>query len=220
MEAFVYSWSDHKTAKIYVGVHKGNVEDGYVCSSKSMMVEHNKRPEDFTRQIIAKGTLNDCATLEVAIIKQLLKDKNTCYNRAAGKMIINDVPPRLGVPHSEEARKKISQANVNRKVSEKTKQLMSMRHSGNKYALGSIRSEEHKLAISIANKNKIISLETRKKIGENTSKKLTGKKLTAEHIEKMKKAVTGKPKSKEHVEKVRRALIEYWSKKKKEAENA
>jgi len=112
MEAFVYSWSDCKTAKIYVGVHKGAQTDGYICSSKPMMAQYRERPTDFTRQIIATGTLNDCAALEVAIIKQLLKDKGTCYNRAAGKMIINDVHPMLGKTHSEQSRKKLSIAHT------------------------------------------------------------------------------------------------------------
>ena len=33
-EAFVYCWTDHKTNKLYVGVHKGSINDGYICSSK------------------------------------------------------------------------------------------------------------------------------------------------------------------------------------------
>ena len=40
-EAFVYCWTDHKTNKIYIGSHKGDVNDGYVCSSKYMMEEYD-----------------------------------------------------------------------------------------------------------------------------------------------------------------------------------
>jgi hypothetical protein len=35
--SFVYCWSDQKTAKVYVGMHKGTVNDGYICSSKHML---------------------------------------------------------------------------------------------------------------------------------------------------------------------------------------
>ena len=105
-EAFVYCWSDNATAKVYVGVHKGTPDDGYVCSSKRMMPEYKARPQDFSRQIIAQGTLNDCAVLEVAIIKKLLLDKDTCYNRAAGKMIINNIHPMKGKTKTNEAKAK------------------------------------------------------------------------------------------------------------------
>lgn len=43
MEAFVYVWTDTGTNKIYVGVHKGDSNDGYVCSSKYMKAEYKKR---------------------------------------------------------------------------------------------------------------------------------------------------------------------------------
>lgn len=59
MEAFVYCWTDHKTNMLYVGSHKGTTDDGYVCSSRHMMKEYKKRPSDFTRQIIAEGSLHD-----------------------------------------------------------------------------------------------------------------------------------------------------------------
>lgn len=31
MEAFVYVWTDKITNKLYVGVHKGTLDDGYIC---------------------------------------------------------------------------------------------------------------------------------------------------------------------------------------------
>ena len=71
IEAFVYCWTDHKTGKLYVGSHKGTPDDGYVCSSKYMMEEYKKRPNDFTRQIIAEGTLEDIRKLEAVILKSV-----------------------------------------------------------------------------------------------------------------------------------------------------
>jgi hypothetical protein len=41
-EAFVYCWTDKLHNKLYVGVHKGNVDDGYICSSKIMLKEYKK----------------------------------------------------------------------------------------------------------------------------------------------------------------------------------
>ena len=68
-EAFVYCWTDMKTSKLYVGWHKGSVDDGYVCSSKPMLEEYYMRPNDFKRQIIASGLSNDMIALESAILK-------------------------------------------------------------------------------------------------------------------------------------------------------
>lgn len=68
MTAFVYCWSDHKTGKVYVGYHKGFPDDGYIASSKIFKEEYKKRPKDFTRQIIATGTVKEMITLEAAIL--------------------------------------------------------------------------------------------------------------------------------------------------------
>jgi hypothetical protein len=185
MEAFVYSWSDHKTAKIYVGVHKGSQTDGYICSSKPMMAEYRERPTDFTRQIIATGTLNDCAVLEVAIIKQLLKDKGTCYNRAAGKMIINDVGPNLGKKFTVEHKKKLSDAKIGKKltkprkpITEETRKRLSNSHKGQIQSIearaknsaaqkGKTISEKQRLQISLVHRGKILSNETKQKLSNS-----------------------------------------------------
>jgi len=207
MEAFVYSWSDCTTAKIYVGVHKGSQTDGYVCSSKPMMAEYRKRPTDFTRQIIATGTLNDCAVLEVAIIKQLLKDKNTCYNRAAGKMIINDVHPMLGKTHTQESLKKISASGKGRKLQDWHVKKLHEGNIGNTYTLGYKHTKETLKKISDTSKRpkseetkrKISQAHIGKKASPETKEKLriahlgqaawnAGKKLTPEHLAKLKAA--------------------------------
>jgi len=89
--SFTYCWSDHKTAKVYVGVHLGNTDDGYVCSSKSMLKEYSDRPSDFTREILFEGDYDICASFEKALISGLFKqDKNTFYNRSNGKKILFD----------------------------------------------------------------------------------------------------------------------------------
>lgn len=76
-DSFVYCWTDHKTQKLYVGVHKGNINDGYISSSKTMMEEYTIRPNDFARQIIANGTFADCFSLETKI----LQATNACQDK-------------------------------------------------------------------------------------------------------------------------------------------
>lgn len=77
MEAFVYCWTDKKTNKLYVGSHKGSIDDGYVCSSKPMKQEYRIRPQDFSRQIIAEGAFQDIRLLE----EKILKSANVMFNQ-------------------------------------------------------------------------------------------------------------------------------------------
>ena len=82
MEAFVYCWTDKKTNKLYVGSHRGSIDDGYVCSSKYMMEEYNERPEDFSRQIVAQGSHADMRKFEAVILQAVdAKINENFYNR-------------------------------------------------------------------------------------------------------------------------------------------
>lgn len=84
-EAFVYCWTDHKTGMLYVGSHKGTLDDGYVCSSKLMLEEYKKRPEDFTRQIVAEGSYVDIIKLEEVILTSVnAKLNEQFYNQHNG----------------------------------------------------------------------------------------------------------------------------------------
>lgn len=101
MQAFVYCWTDHKTNMLYIGSHKGTVDDGYICSSKVMIEEYNLRSSDFTRQIIAEGTEKDIRKLENKILTSLdaASDINF-YNKHNG----------FGEYLSDEVKQKISRA--------------------------------------------------------------------------------------------------------------
>jgi hypothetical protein len=188
-EAFVYCWSDHKTAKVYVGMHKGSVDDGYVCSSKHMMPEYKARPNDFTRQIVGTGTLNDCRALEIALLKKIVLNKDTCYNKVAGKFIVM----------SDDAKERSRQAMMGRKPSIETLEKMREAHSGDKnHFFGKAHSEESKAKIAAAKIGKVgprlgmtVSEETKQKI----AKKLTGRighKHTDESRAKLSAAHMGK----------------------------
>jgi hypothetical protein len=49
---FVYVWRDKKHNRYYIGSHWGTVDDGYICSSRTMRNAYRRRPEDFKRKII------------------------------------------------------------------------------------------------------------------------------------------------------------------------
>lgn len=119
MEAFVYCWTDHQTNKLYVGYHKGTVDDGYICSSKIMLKEYENRPKDFTRQIISTGSSEEMRILECKILQSVKAHLNEdFYNQhnGNGKFVC--------LSHSEKSKQKISQSNKGSKRSEETKQKM------------------------------------------------------------------------------------------------
>ena len=44
--AFVYLWFDKRDYRFYLGYSKGK-KKSYICSSKYMLAEYKKRPNDF-----------------------------------------------------------------------------------------------------------------------------------------------------------------------------
>ena len=167
---FTYCWSDHSTAKVYVGIHLGSPDDGYICSSKTMLSEYKARPLDFTREILFSGPYDMCATFEKAIINGLFKqDKSTFYNRSNGKKILFD----------DEIRKKMSVKSKGRKMPfGHLEKMLSARKGKPGPRNGVVLSDEIKKKISEArkgmispNKGKIASAETRKKMSDSAKKK-------------------------------------------------
>lgn len=118
-EAFTYCWTDIKLNKLYVGWHKGSIDDGYICSSKLMLEEYNKRPNDFKREIIATGSSLDMISLELSILNsENAKLNEDYYNMHNGNGLY-----RLG-SHTEDTKKKISKSKRGTKrpdVSERNK---------------------------------------------------------------------------------------------------
>jgi hypothetical protein len=125
-EAFVYKWTDSLTGKVYIGYHKGLETDGYICSSKYMLEEFNKRPNDFIRAILMQGNCKDCYEYEQSEIKKLFSLKIPTYNKGVGGTWImdDDVIAKLsesrkgeknhnwGKQFSIETRKKISESRL------------------------------------------------------------------------------------------------------------
>lgn len=82
-EAFVYCWTDHQHSMLYVGVHKGCQNDGYISSSKVFNEQYEKRKPDFTRQIISTGLFKDMIKLESNILKSVNAAKSPeFYNKS------------------------------------------------------------------------------------------------------------------------------------------
>lgn len=110
IEAFLYCWTDVVSNKLYVGWHKGQTDDGYVCSSKLMLREYSKRPKDFSRQILAVGTSRDMVALESAILNaENAKTNVKYYNMHNGNGLY------FFKGHSEESKIKISQSKIGKR---------------------------------------------------------------------------------------------------------
>lgn len=199
-EAFVYCWTDHKTNMLYVGYHKHKniskpFQDGYIANGlyerdigKKKKVnwffeEYSKRPRDFTRQVIAEGTVEECAKLETSILKSAdAMHSNEFYNRTNGdeKFVLKH--------HTQESRSKISNSRKGMRMSEETKKKLHVLY------VGKPLSEEHKMKISIGNRGKKLSEESKKAV----SLARKGKPLSLEHKQKLSLAHRGKLLSEEH----------------------
>lgn len=163
MEAFVYCWTDKLTNKLYVGSHKGSVDDGYVCSSKYMLEQHKIRPTDFSRQIVAVGSVSDIRKLESKILQNVnAKTNEDFYNKHQNDGLFFDgwSSGQMTLEH----RQKLSDAKKGRKISEEHKQKL---HAGRR---NSTNSQEHKNAVSRAKLGTKHTEEARKKISEKRSK--------------------------------------------------
>jgi hypothetical protein len=206
--SFVYSWSDHKTAKVYVGVHKGHEKDGYICSSKYMIKEYKERPEDFTRQIIAKGDWKNCIVFEKKINEQLIKNIDTTYNRHAYPAIINDIHPMLGKPNYEGRVKAEKTINEKRKLDpEYDKHIYYQRAKGR---LGK-PSPRKGIKLSEETKNKISESNFWKgKAGPNAGRKFSEESKNKMKLSALKKA----PPSEETRLKLSESIKLSWKKRK------
>ena len=160
MKAFVYKWTDTKTNKVYIGYHKGCIDDGYISSGKYFLQEFNKRKNDFVREILFVGNLKDCYEKEQQLIKQLFIEKTPTYNKGVGGTwnydceVVNKMR-NFGEKNgnwnkifSEEHRKKISNSMIGHK-----------RNVGkNNPMFGKKQTEKHRIAMAKMSKPIITDL--------------------------------------------------------------
>lgn len=109
-EAFTYCWTDRETNKLYIGAHKGQTDDGYVCSSKLMLQEYAIRKDDFTREIIAHGSWEGMLSFETTLLQGFdVRNDEGFYNKHNGEGKF-----KIG-PLTEEHKRKIGLANKGNK---------------------------------------------------------------------------------------------------------
>lgn len=107
MKGFVYKWTHKPSLKWYVGFHKGEPNDGYICSSRKVKQMINTNPTDWERTIIDYGTLEEIYELETIILQTFNARKDPrSYN---GHNNTNGVIPgwNKGIPMKEESKVKI-----------------------------------------------------------------------------------------------------------------
>ena len=176
MEAFVYCWTEKKTNMLYVGSHKGSIDDGYICSSKYMMEEYNKRPQDFSRQIVAEGEYKNMLVLETKILKSVnAKLNENFYNMHNGdgnfyrsytteetkfKISKSKKGKALSIDHK-------SKISIALKTSEKIKNREIKNFGENNGMFGKTHSEKTKQLMSVKKLGKKDSIETKKKKSES-----------------------------------------------------
>ena len=126
---FVYIWYDKLRKLYYIGSHKGNVNDRYICSSSRMLKAYKKRPQDFKRRII-KFTNNlikeEQKYLDMIKNEELLYGKKPKYYNvkrfAAGGDTLANLPnktslikKRYGKKHSDAIKKSIKNRTTEQK---------------------------------------------------------------------------------------------------------
>jgi hypothetical protein len=193
-EAFLYKWHDKANDMFYVGYHKGRPDDGYICSSKYMKPEYEKRPQDFERTILLYGESKYVREMEsrYLVAVDAAKDK-TYYNKH------NTYPyfTTCGYVTSEETKKKLSIIGKTRVFTEQHRQRLSEASKGHKRGLGAKRTEEVKRKmglLKIGNKNwlgRSHTEEAKKKVSQARK----GMKFSESHLLNMSLSRLGKKKS-------------------------
>ena len=200
-EAFLYCWTDHATNQLYIGWHKGTVDDGYICSSKYMKEQYNQRPDDFTREIVAFGTTKDITNLETLLLRSVdAKNDDQFYNRHNG-----DGFYRYG-KHSEETKQKLKRPKTEEHKeklrgpkSDAHKKAMSLNHADisgkNNPMYGRSIIAEKNLKWYTDGNNEIYAIEGQQPDGWYNGRKIKGTKFpkrSQEHCRKISESKAGK----------------------------
>ena len=74
MQYFLYVWYDKCRKMFYVGMHEGQITDGYVSSSRWFNGEYQYRPNDFKRKIIKTFNDRKSARKEEARLLRMIKE--------------------------------------------------------------------------------------------------------------------------------------------------
>lgn len=188
---YIYRITNLINGKTYIGQHQyKDLNDNYMGSGKNLWRAYRKYGfENFKKEIlvfnISKKEYIDLLEKTFIAAEREKVGVENCYNLADGG------EGNLGLQHSEETKKKISEARKGKKLSEETKKRISEAKRGKHHP----NSEETKKKISEAMKGHKVSEETKKKISEALKGKPSpnkGKHHTEETKRKMSEAMKGK----------------------------
>ena len=88
--SFVYKWTQQSTGKWYIGYHKGQDHDGYICSSETVKPMIQADPHDWTREILNRGNKADMIKREHELLSAANARANEqSYNLTNGGHNIN-----------------------------------------------------------------------------------------------------------------------------------
>jgi hypothetical protein len=195
---FVYIWYDKKRKMFYVGCHWGYETDGYICSSNRMRKAYRRRPADFRRKILMTNIQTRKKLIDEEYYwLQMIRDEELSikYYNASNRRFghwsetqdkSGNKHPMFGKNHTDDARKKMSEAHKGKAPWNKGKTgvyddvtlvKMGLKNIGNNYNLGKNHTKESRLSMSLSRKGKqpwnkgktgIYSEETVKKMSENS----------------------------------------------------
>lgn len=74
MQYFLYVWYDKYRKMFYIGMHEGDITDGYISSSRWFNGEQQYRPNDFRRKIIKTFNDRNSAIREEARLLHMIKE--------------------------------------------------------------------------------------------------------------------------------------------------
>ncbi len=213
MYHFIYETKNLINGKLYRGKHSTeNMDDGYLGSGIAIMRALDK----YGRENFKRTILQMCKDVHIAYFHETLYVNPDWVNRDDTYNLVPGGLGGYGAKHSEETKKRLSEAQTGKKASEETKRKMSVSHMGNvpsketreklsKSLTGRALSEKHKAAVSKTLTGYKHTEEAKKNMGDSHR----GKKHSADAKAKMSAAQSGekhhmygKSISKEHKEKI------------------
>lgn len=220
---FVYITTNLVNGKKYVGSHRGDINDSYLGSGKALKLAFKKYGrENFDREILQETkNIKDARKLEEQYIQKYNTLSPNGYNihpsggpsNPGGNHLPETIEKMKESARirwlDDEERKKQGDRQKGKKRSEKTRKKLSKALKGKGIGRTVIISEESRKKISKTLKGRKLSESHKQNISSGCLKTFkdnppnVGRKLTAEHKEKIGKSLVGKSHTEETKNKMR-----------------